>query len=124
MLNPDKSALRQAMPKDPIAARRTYAGPALFSYGFRPFFLFGALWAALSPLLWMHAYAGGDAMVGTAPALAWHIHEMLFGFAMAKRGWIWRDPLSSRTVPTVLDNFAVNTGFWSSFGGGGMGLAS
>ncbi|TGY90147.1 hypothetical protein E5163_03200 [Marinicauda algicola] len=71
------------MPKDPIAARREYAGPALFSYGFRPFFLFGALWAAVSPLLWMHAYAGGDAMVGAAPALAWHVHEMLFGFIAA-----------------------------------------
>ncbi|TGY92252.1 MULTISPECIES: NnrS family protein [Marinicauda] len=71
------------MPKDPIAARREYSGPALFSFGFRPFFLFGALWAALSAPLWMHAYAGGDAMVGAAPALAWHIHEMLFGFIAA-----------------------------------------
>lgn len=83
MLNTDKSALRRATPKDPIAARRGYSGLALFSFGFRPFFLFGALWAALSAPLWMHAYAGGDAMVGAAPALAWHIHEMLFGFIAA-----------------------------------------
>lgn len=80
MFNSDKSALRRAMPRDPILARREYTGPALFSYGFRPFFLFGALWAALSPVLWMHAYAGGAPMIGAAPALAWHIHEMLFGF--------------------------------------------
>lgn len=83
MLNPDKSALRRAMPKDPIRARRDYAGPALFSYGFRPFFLFGALWAALAAPLWMHAFVSADAMVGAAPALAWHIHEMLFGFIAA-----------------------------------------
>lgn len=83
MLNPDKSALRRAMGKDPIKARRDYAGPALFSYGFRPFFLFGALWAALAAPLWMHAFMSGDAMLGAAPALAWHIHEMLFGFIAA-----------------------------------------
>lgn len=83
MPNVDKSALRRAMPRDPSTARREYAGPTLFSFGFRPFFLFGALWAAMSAPLWMHAYAGGDAMVGAAPALAWHIHEMLFGFIAA-----------------------------------------
>jgi len=83
MPNVDKSALKRAMLRDPSMARREYAGPALFSFGFRPFFLFGALWAALSAPLWMHAYAGGDAMVGAAPALAWHIHEMLFGFIAA-----------------------------------------
>jgi uncharacterized protein involved in response to NO len=26
---------------------RTYGGPAILSYSFRPFFLFGAVWAAL-----------------------------------------------------------------------------
>ena len=26
---------------------RTHSGPAILSYGFRPFFLFGAVWAAL-----------------------------------------------------------------------------
>lgn len=71
------------MPNDPIMARRNYAGRAIFSFGFRPFFLFGAVWAALSPLLWMHAYAGGNERVGAAPALAWHIHEMLFGYLAA-----------------------------------------
>lgn len=79
MLNIDKAALRRAMPQDPIAARRDYAGPALFSYGFRPFFLFGAIWMAAAPLLWIQAYLAGSATVGAAPALAWHVHEMLFG---------------------------------------------
>jgi len=31
---------------------RTYDGPAILSYGFRPFFLFGAIWAALAPPRW------------------------------------------------------------------------
>ncbi|WP_233245646.1 NnrS family protein [Marinicauda salina] len=83
MLKADKSALRAAMPRDPIAARREYAGPALFSYGFRPFFLFGALWAALAAPIWMGVFLSGGATVGTAPALAWHVHEMVFGFLAA-----------------------------------------
>ena len=37
---------------------RTYRGPALFSMGFRPFFLFAAAWAALAIPIWIGAYAG------------------------------------------------------------------
>jgi uncharacterized protein involved in response to NO len=31
-----------------LRRRREYAGPILFSYGFRPFFLGGALWGELA----------------------------------------------------------------------------
>jgi uncharacterized protein involved in response to NO len=31
-----------------LRRRLDYVGPAIFSYGFRPFFLGGAIWAALS----------------------------------------------------------------------------
>jgi NnrS protein len=42
------------MMNSPAALRRSvkYAGPAIFSYGFRPFFLGGAAWAALGIVLW------------------------------------------------------------------------
>lgn len=64
------------------AAMRAYRGPALFSFGFRPFFLFGAVWAALAAPLWLLAYAhGGAATAGLG--LDWHIHEMMFGFIAA-----------------------------------------
>ncbi|USQ94466.1 NnrS family protein [Caulobacter sp. RL271] len=56
--------------------RRAYAGPALFSYGFRPFFFSGAIWAALSVPLWIWSLMGGPAIAGHRD---WHIHEMLFG---------------------------------------------
>lgn len=63
------------------AARRSYTGPALFSYGFRPFFLLAATWAALAVPFWVLA------MTGTAPfdqySLEWHKHEMLFGYVGA-----------------------------------------
>ena len=41
-----------------LRRRRDYAGPALFSYGFRPFFLGGAVWAALAIVLWLPQYFG------------------------------------------------------------------
>jgi uncharacterized protein involved in response to NO len=59
------------------AARRAYSGPALFSYGFRPFFLLGAAWAAISVPLWVWSYLAGSPIPAHRD---WHIHEMLFGF--------------------------------------------
>lgn len=55
---------------------RSYRGTALFSLGFRPFFLFSAAWAALAVPLWIAAY------MGWLPHLTrdWHVHEMLFGY--------------------------------------------
>ena len=60
-----------------------YAGLALFSYGFRPFFLGAALWAVLSLALWLASLAGVVQLAEGYGALAWHAHEMLFGYASA-----------------------------------------
>lgn len=62
------------------AQRRAYSGPALFSFGFRPFFLFGAAWAALIVPLWLGSFLHGGPEAFTRD---WHIHEMLFGFLAA-----------------------------------------
>jgi len=62
------------------AQRRAYSGPALFSFGFRPFFLFGAAWAALIVPLWLGSFMHGGPQAFTRD---WHIHEMLFGFLAA-----------------------------------------
>ena len=37
----------------PIPRLRDTRGPALLSYGFRPFFLFGALYAGVAVLVWL-----------------------------------------------------------------------
>ena len=66
-----------------LARRRNYVGPALFSYGFRPFFLGAALWAALSVLLWLPLYVGNIALPTAFGPLDWHIHEMLYGYIAA-----------------------------------------
>ena len=61
------------------AARRAYAGPALFSFGFRPFFLLACAWPAIIVPLWVLAYLGYAPLAG-ALTRDWHVHEMLFGY--------------------------------------------
>src|SRR6516164_10691284 len=62
--------------------RRT-TGPALFSAGFRPFFLLGALWSALAILIWLPAFAGEYQIPTIFPPVTWHVHEMVFAFGAA-----------------------------------------
>lgn len=69
----------------PAALRRRldYAGPAFFSYGFRPFFLGGSIWAALSIALWLPQYFGNLSLPTAFGPLDWHIHEMIYGYVAA-----------------------------------------
>ena len=66
-----------------IPRYRKSTAPALFQEGFRPFFLGAALWAATSMILWLLMLSGGFAFPIAIDALAWHAHEMIYGFAMA-----------------------------------------
>ena len=59
---------------------RKHSGPPLFSFGFRPFFLFSALWAAVAVPIWVASMTLGDGTVGSMDGRLWHIHEMLFGY--------------------------------------------
>lgn len=91
----------------PIPRTRPYDGPALFSYGFRPFFLFGALYAALSILLWLPAYFGELTIATHFAPVDWHVHELLFGFLpaiitgflfTAVPNWTGRMPLQGKML--------------------------
>ncbi len=55
----------------------------LFRLGFRPFFLFGALFSALAMLGWLGQLNGWFALPRIANPIWWHAHEMLFGFGAA-----------------------------------------
>lgn len=55
----------------------------LFRLGFRPFFLFGALFSALAMLGWLGQLNGWFALPGISNPIWWHAHEMLFGFGAA-----------------------------------------
>ena len=59
-----------------------HACHAVWQLGFRPFYLLAAVFAAISIPWWLASYAGlltGGLQVG----LGWHMHEMVFGFALA-----------------------------------------
>ena len=60
-----------------------YQGPAVFSYGFRPFFLGAALFAGVAVPVWILVLAGVGGSDILSPARNWHVHEMVFGFLPA-----------------------------------------
>lgn len=55
----------------------------LLRLGFRPFYIGGALIAALIVPLWVAMFLGQVQWAPAVPPLLWHAHEMLFGFAVA-----------------------------------------
>jgi uncharacterized protein involved in response to NO len=57
--------------------------PAILSYGFRPFFLLGALYAGLTILFWLPLLHGALDTASLFAPVDWHIHEMLFGYLAA-----------------------------------------
>ncbi|EPM5661515.1 NnrS family protein [Vibrio alginolyticus] len=57
--------------------------PVWLRLGFRPFFLFGSIYAIVAIALWVWMFQGGQPNALAVPALWWHVHEMLFGFSMA-----------------------------------------
>ena len=63
--------------------RHGYQGPAVFSYGFRPFFLGAALFAGVAVPAWILTLAGVGDSEFLYPARDWHVHEMVFGFLPA-----------------------------------------
>ena len=66
-----------------VAKRKAYRGPAILSYGFRPFFLLGSLHAGLAVLLWLPIITGHLHLISVFAARDWHVHEMLYGFVPA-----------------------------------------
>ena len=62
---------------------RMAAAPPILRGGFRPFFLGGAVWAVVALILWLCSLAGQLVLPTAFDALAWHRHDMLFGFVGA-----------------------------------------
>lgn len=81
----------------------------LFSAGFRPFFLLGALHAGLAVLLWMPVFTGQLTLTTAFAPRDWHVHEMLYGFLPAiVTGFLftaipnWTGRLPIRGLPLLL----------------------
>lgn len=91
----------------PIPRLRDYKGPALLSYGFRPFFLFGSIYAGLTILAWLPMFYGELELSTAFTPRDWHIHEMLYGYLpavitgfllTAVPNWTGRMPLQGRPL--------------------------
>ncbi len=59
---------------------RAWSGPAVFGYGFRPFFLGAAIWAAFAMGIWLAVLRGWVAVPSAFDPVSWHAHELLFGY--------------------------------------------
>lgn len=69
--------------RKPVPRGLSNTGPAILSYGFRPFFLGAGIFAVLAMALWLGALTLGWEIGGSYGALNWHAHEMLFGYTSA-----------------------------------------
>jgi len=75
--------LENPSPATPPAGPENPRWPALFGYGFRPFFLLCAVHAALAIPVWLGLLFGFGFPAPTLAPHSWHAHEMLFGFILA-----------------------------------------
>jgi len=69
--------------RTPVPRLRAYDGPALLSYGFRPFFLLGSIYAGLAVLVWLPVFYGELSLHSAFAPRDWHVHEMLYGYLPA-----------------------------------------
>ncbi len=114
----------------PIPRLRDYDGPALLSYGFRPFFLLGSLYAGLAILVWVPIYFGDITLPTAFAARDWHIHEMLYGYLAAVitgfllttiPNWTGRLPIQGLPLLVLvllwlLGRVAVTSSAWTGWG--------
>jgi uncharacterized protein involved in response to NO len=59
---------------------RAWTGPALLTYGFRPFFFGASVWAALAMALWVPMLSGLVVLPTAFDPVSWHAHAFLFGY--------------------------------------------
>ena len=80
---------------------------AFLELGFRPLYLAGTFWAAVSVALWVFA---PGLLQGRLSGVAWHAHEMLWGFIVtiavgflltAGSNWTGRNPLRGRALAAL-----------------------
>ncbi|MWV16446.1 short-chain dehydrogenase [Pseudomonas sp. L-22-4S-12] len=104
--------------------RKAMAITPLLRLGFRPFFLLGSLLAALAIPLWLLALQGWPLTEQPLGGwLAWHRHELVFGFAgaiiagfllTAVQTWTGRPSLSGKPLAVLVAIWLVGRLMWWS----------
>lgn len=69
--------------KTTMQQMREWRGPAILSYGFRPFFLGAGLWAGGAMALWLLMLTGRIGLPTAFDPVSWHAHEFLYGYLSA-----------------------------------------
>jgi uncharacterized protein involved in response to NO len=67
----------------PVPRFREHRSWPLLGNGFRPFFLFGSIYAGLAILVWLPVFYGEITLTSTFAPRDWHVHEMLYGYLPA-----------------------------------------
>jgi uncharacterized protein involved in response to NO len=113
-----------------IPRYRPFVGPALLRQGFRPFFLGAGGWALAAMALWIAILQGSFSLPTAFDPVAWHVHEMLFGFVVAAiagflltaiPNWTGRMPLQGAPLAVlvgvwVAGRLAVGVSAWIGAG--------
>ena len=89
---------------------RVRAAHPFLSYGFRPFFLGASVYAAIAVPIWLWMFLSGTQAAGPFSGVAWHAHEMIFGYLGAVMAgfiltaipnWTGRLPLSGAPLAVL-----------------------
>src|SRR3954470_9706485 len=111
---------------------RVYRGWPLLATGFRPFFLFGSIYAGLVILVWLPVFYGELRLASAFAPRDWHVHEMLYGYLpaivtgflfTAIPNWTGRLPLQGTPLATLVAvwiagrlavTFSAGIGWWAA----------
>src|ERR1700694_189850 len=90
---------------------RVHQGWPLLGNGFRPFFLFGSIYAGLAILVWLPVFHGEITLTSAFAPRDWHVHEMLYGYLPAVMtgflftaipNWTGRLPIQGKPLLTLV----------------------
>jgi uncharacterized protein involved in response to NO len=93
---------------------RARTGPALLTFGFRPFFFGAAVWAALAMVIWVPMLSGDLMLPSAFDPVSWHAHEFLFGYlgAVVAGFMLTAVPNWTGRLPIVGWQLGVLAGLW------------
>ncbi len=130
MTNSDTPIVTRGEQMLALRKKRMAAAHPFLRGGFRPFFFGSATWAVIAIALWLCMFAGEIVLPSRFGGVAWHRHEMLFGFVGAAvsgflltaiPNWTGRLPIAGKPLLSLFGLwvfaqlavlFSALIGFW------------